>query len=338
MSADDAPPFPFDFGEAERRCADALIELALAEDLGEGGDVTSLATIPPEALGLGDFVARAPGVVCGLPVVALIAERFGLDAGSLRLALEDGERVERGTRIASISGPLRSILAIERTALNFLQRLSGVASMTAHFVAAVAWNPAVVLDTRKTTPGWRGLEKYAVRRGGGRNHRIGLYDGVLIKDNHLAAMASRGEADPIAQAIASARSQAPPGTPIEIEVDSLGQLERALACGPEIILLDNFGLESLAAAVRLRDERARAIALEASGGVNLQTVAAIARTGVDRISVGALTHSAPSLDIALEIEQTAMPSTSSPGGPPSGSRLKAGPPRPSKGSPDHPKG
>lgn len=310
MTRDDALAEATDFGMAERHCAEALIELALTEDLGEPGDLTSLATIPADAVGVADLVARAPGIICGLPVVAMLAERFGRDPGlgasvSLHLAVRDGDRVEHGTRIARIAGPLRAILAMERTALNFLQRLSGIASLTARFVAAVGWTHAQILDTRKTTPGWRALEKYAVRKGGGQNHRIGLFDGVLIKDNHLAAIAANGMPDPIARAVTNAREQAPLGTPIEIEVDSLEQLEQALACRPEIVLLDNFDLGALTAAVLLRDELAREIALEASGGVDLATVAAIARTGVDRISVGALTHSAPSLDIGLDFKETA---------------------------------
>jgi nicotinate-nucleotide pyrophosphorylase (carboxylating) len=200
---------------------------------------------------------------------------------------------------------MRSLLAMERTALNFLQRLSGIATLTARFVAAVAGTRAAIYDTRKTTPGWRALEKYAVRCGGGHNHRFGLFDAVLIKDNHLAwlqANAAPGELDPIAAAIATARANTPRSTVIEIEVDSLEQLDRALGRGPDIILVDNLGADLLAEAVRRRDLMAPAVALEASGGVNLDTVAALARTGVERISVGALTHSAPALDLALDFE------------------------------------
>jgi nicotinate-nucleotide pyrophosphorylase (carboxylating) len=204
---------------------------------------------------------------------------------------------------------MRSLLALERTALNFLQRLSGIATLTDRFVAAVAGTRAVILDTRKTTPGWRVLEKYAVRCGGGQNHRVGLYDAVLIKDNHLAWLAQ--DADPIAAALKRARDNTPPQTLIEIEVDSLERLDRALAvdrdCSPDIILLDNFSQDALAEAVRLRDHRSPGVLLEASGGVTLDRVQAIAATGVDRISVGALTHSAQALDIGLDFESNDPP-------------------------------
>ena len=169
-------------------------------------------------------------------------------------------------------------------------------------MAEVAGTRASILDTRKTTPGWRSLEKYAVRCGGGRNHRIGLFDAVLIKDNHLAALASSDSPDPIAEAVSLARLGSPAGTVVEVEVDTLDQLDRALACGPDIVLVDNLGAPSLAEAVRRRDAEAPGVALEASGGINLETVAGLARTGVDRISVGALTHSAPSLDLGLDYD------------------------------------
>jgi nicotinate-nucleotide pyrophosphorylase (carboxylating) len=285
------------FGTPERDNAAALIALALAEDLGLTGDLTAQATIPADALGAARFVARAAGVVAGLPVVERLAARFELAEG-WRSTLCDGDRVEPGTEVARIAGPMRPLLALERTALNFLQRLSGVATLTARFVAEVATTHAVILDTRKTTPGWRMLEKYAVRCGGGRNHRIGLFDAVLIKDNHLAWLAEGG--DPIGHALAAARALAPPGTVVEVEVDTLDQLDRALQCAPDVILVDNLGPAALAEAVRRRDARAPGVLLEASGGVTLATVAALARTGVDRISVGALTHSAPALDIGLD--------------------------------------
>ena len=288
---------PIAFGPPERANAEALIALALAEDLGEGGDLTANATIPADALGAAVLVARSEGVLAGLPVVAMLAERFGLAEG-FRADLADGDRLRPGARIAGIEGSMRSILAWERTALNFLQRLSGVASLTARFVDAVEGTGAAILDTRKTTPGWRALEKYAVRCGGGLNHRIGLYDAVLIKDNHLAWFDPKG--DPIGRSIASARSRSPAGTVVEIEVDTLEQLDRALECRPDIVLLDNFEPAMLAEAVERRDRRAPRVLLEASGGITLDTVADAARAGVDRISVGAITHSAPSLDIALD--------------------------------------
>jgi nicotinate-nucleotide pyrophosphorylase (carboxylating) len=289
------------FGPSEARNADALLAMALAEDLGQVGDMTSAATIPSKARGNARFVARAPGVLAGLPVVVRLLEQFQLTAGWKPYS-SDGNELQQGTVIAELGGPMRSILALERTALNFLQRLSGIATLTARFVAAVQGTGAVILDTRKTTPGWRTLEKYAVRCGGGRNHRMGLFDAVLIKDNHLAFLQSQGRDGAIAAAIAAARAHAPGAAFLEIEVDSLEQFEHALACKPDIILLDNLGPEALAQAVRRRDEVAPEIELEASGGVNLETVAALARTGVDRISAGALTHSAPALDIALDLE------------------------------------
>jgi nicotinate-nucleotide pyrophosphorylase (carboxylating) len=200
---------------------------------------------------------------------------------------------------------MRSLLSVERILLNFLQRLSGIATLTAQFVAAVSGTSASIYDTRKTTAGWRALEKYAVRCGGGFNHRFGLYDAVLIKDNHLAWLEASGtlvDAGPITTAIAIARANAPSGTTIEIEVDSLEQFDRALTRGPDIILIDNLAPELVAEAVGRRDRVAPLVKLEASGGVSLATVKALAQTGVDRISVGALTHSAPALDLALDFD------------------------------------
>jgi nicotinate-nucleotide pyrophosphorylase (carboxylating) len=200
---------------------------------------------------------------------------------------------------------MRSLLTIERILLNFLQRLSGIATLTARFVAAVSGTRASIYDTRKTTAGWRALEKYAVRCGGGFNHRFGLYDAVLIKDNHLAWLEAAGahaQPDTIAAAIATARANTPPGTLIEVEVDTLEQLDRALKRGPDIILVDNMAPELVAEAVVRRDRVAPLVKLEGSGGVNLATVKALAQTGVDRISVGALTHSASALDLALDFD------------------------------------
>jgi nicotinate-nucleotide pyrophosphorylase (carboxylating) len=297
----------FQFGERERRDLEGLLSQALAEDLGDLGDITSIATIPCTAVGAARLVARSSGVLAGLPVVERVVDEFELREGWQPL-MADGDRLEPGSLIARIRGPMRSLLGMERTALNFLQRLSGIATLTAQFVAAVAGTRAGILDTRKTTPGWRALEKYAVRCGGGRNHRFGLFDAVLIKDNHLAwlqAAAGPGGLEPIAAALAAARAHTPPGTTIEIEIDSLDQLEHALACGPDIILIDNLGPELVSEAVYHRDIRAPQVLLEASGGVNLSTVSALARTGVDRISIGALTHSAPALDIALDFEPDA---------------------------------
>ncbi len=318
-----------DFDDTARRNAETLIELAVAEDLGTEmpglsvdlaalrialgfaeaqavvGDLTGIATIPPNARGAARFVARSAGSIAGMPVLEMVAWRFGLPTW-YRAEVRDGDRVEPGTSIAYVAGEMRLLLAMERTALNFLQRLSGIATLTARFVAEVAGTKAVILDTRKTTPGWRALEKYAVRCGGGTNHRLGLYDAVLIKDNHLAWLQAGG--DPIGRAVAAARDQAPPNTKfIEVEVDTLDQLDRALECRPDIVLIDNLGPDLLAEAVRRRDERAPGVLLEASGGVNLATVRALALSGVDRISVGALTHSAPALDIGLDFERAIEP-------------------------------
>jgi nicotinate-nucleotide pyrophosphorylase (carboxylating) len=291
----------FHFGEAEMQNARSLIDLALAEDLGQVGDITTTATIPSQAQGRAHFVARAPGVMAGLPVVERLVDHFQLSSG-WRAHRTDGHRLEKGDVLADIAGPVRSILAMERTALNFLQRLSGVATLTSRFVEVVKGTGTGIFDTRKTTPGWRVLEKYAVRCGGGRNHRMGLHDAILIKDNHLSWLRSRGGNDAIGSAVAAARAHAPESTVIEVEVDSLEQLDLALQCGPDIILVDNLGPSALIEAVRRRNAVAPQIELEASGGVTLDAVLDLARTGVDRISVGALTHSAPALDIALDLE------------------------------------
>ena len=280
---------------SEAAAADALVRLALAEDLGDAGDRTSLATIPAATRSRAAFVARAAGVVAGLPVAELVCRAVSADL-TFAPAVPDGTATARGTVLATVSGPLRAILAAERTALNFLQRLSGVASLTRTFVDAAAGFPAKMLDTRKTTPGWRLLEKYAVRAGGGTNHRVGLYDGILIKDNHLA-----GIGGDVRRAVEAARTYpGNAGLPVEVEVDTLDQLEHALAVRADIVLLDNMSLEQLRAAVARRAAVAPGVLLEASGGVNLVTVRDIAATGVDRISVGALTHSAPALDIGLD--------------------------------------
>jgi len=286
-----------------------LIAEAILEDLGQVGDITSTATIPSHARGGACLVARSPGVLAGLAIVERLAAEFELGE-CWQPNLADGDTLVRGSLIARLAGSMRSLLSMERTALNFLQRLSGIATLTARFVAAAAGTRAAIYDTRKTTPGWRALEKYAVRCGGGFNHRLGLYDAVLIKDNHLAwlqSAAGPGARDPIPAAIGAARANTPRGTTIEIEVDSLEQLEIALGCAPDIILIDNFEPEQVAEAVRRRDARAPLVQLEASGGVNLATVEALARTGVDRISIGALTHSAPALDLAMDFEFGSVP-------------------------------
>jgi nicotinate-nucleotide pyrophosphorylase (carboxylating) len=296
------------FGDEEKRCADILVAAALDEDLGQTGDITSTAVIPATATDTAGLVARNGGVLAGLPVVERLATKFGLHAGWQPQKL-DGDPLDPGDTIARVFGPVRALLAFERTALNFLARLCGVATMTALFVAATRGTRAGIYDTRKTTPGWRALEKYAVRCGGGLNHRLGLFDAVLIKDNHLAWLRSTQKAgaraaDSIAAAIERARAGTPSGTTIEVEVDSLDQLDCALACGPDIVLVDNFGPEQVSLAVARRDKLAPRVHLEASGGVTLATVRKLAEAGVDRISIGALTHSAPALDVAMDFSLT----------------------------------
>jgi nicotinate-nucleotide pyrophosphorylase (carboxylating) len=275
---------------------DALVRRALAEDQGDG-DVTTLCTIPPEAWVTGRLLAKARGVVAGLEVVRAVFAH--LDA-RVRLTprVADGDLVEERTVVADITGPGRAVLGGERVALNFLQRMSGIATLTRRFVEAVRGTHAVILDTRKTAPGLRALDKWAVRLGGGQNHRMGLYDMVLIKDNHIAAVGS------ITLAVRRVRAGDTRRRPIEVEVTSLAELAEALALGVDRIMLDNMSHEQMREAVRLAAGR---IPLEASGGVRLETVAAIAGTGVDFISTGAITHSAPALDISLDLDPAVVP-------------------------------
>jgi nicotinate-nucleotide pyrophosphorylase (carboxylating) len=286
------------FTPEEAAAARAIVTFALLEDLGATGDRTSLATIPANQQARAAFVARTPGVVAGLPILPLVAQ--AVDAGlTVQQLVEDSTKIESGLQLAVLSGSLRSILIAERTALNFLQRMSGVATLTRQYVEAIAGTTAQVLDTRKTIPGWRRLDKYAVRQGGGTNHRIGLFDGILIKDNHIAGLGDPATA--VRRSVELAR-QYPgnAGLPVEVEVDSLDQLRQVLPAKPEIVLLDNMPPAQLREAVALRNDMAPGTLLEASGGVNLSKIRAIAETGVDRISVGAITHSAPALDIALD--------------------------------------
>jgi nicotinate-nucleotide pyrophosphorylase (carboxylating) len=270
-----------------------VVRRALAEDLGTG-DITTLSVVPTEARAEALLVAREPGVIAGLPVVAAVYHQVDPQLVVVPL-LTDGTTVVAGTHVARISGAARSLLIGERVALNLLQRLSGTATLTAQYVAAVAGTQARILDTRKTTPGLRALEKYAVRAGGGTNHRFGLYDAVMIKDNHLATLQADGAS--IAVAIQRARAKVGPLVKIEVEADTLEQARAAAEAGADVILLDNMPPALLRIAVQ--ELRGRAL-LEASGGVNLSTVRAIAETGVDYISVGALTHSARALDIGLD--------------------------------------
>ncbi|MGQ9476081.1 MAG: carboxylating nicotinate-nucleotide diphosphorylase [Actinomycetota bacterium] len=271
-------------------CLEA-VRRALDEDLRSQGDITSRALIPPEMRGRGVIVMREEGVVAGLPLASMTFRLLDPKA-HFQALVSDGDRPGASAEIAVVEGTVSTILEGERTALNFLQHLSGVATLTSRFVAAAAPHGVEILDTRKTTPGLRALEKYAVRAGGGKNHRFGLYDGVLIKDNHIAAVGGTEEA------VRRAREVLGEEVGIEVEVQDLDELEEALRAGADVIMLDNFEVEEVREAVRLVGGRAK---LEVSGGIDLDNVTAYASTGVDFISVGALTHSAPALDIALEL-------------------------------------
>jgi nicotinate-nucleotide pyrophosphorylase (carboxylating) len=268
------------------------VRAALIEDLGRAGDITSLATIPAGKSATAVLAARKPGVIAGLPLAqeAFAQMQAGLNFETFK---RDGDRLKPGDIIARISGDARALLSAERVALNFAGRLSGIASLTRLFVDRVAHTQARIVDTRKTTPGLRAFEKYAVRCGGGMNHRYGLDDAILIKDNHIAV------AGGVMPALRAAKRAAGHLVKIEIEVDTLDQLEQVLAEGADVVLLDNMSPDLLKHAVDLVAGRMRT---EASGGVNLETVKAIAEAGVDMISIGALTHSAPVLDLGLDIE------------------------------------
>jgi nicotinate-nucleotide pyrophosphorylase (carboxylating) len=265
-----------------------LAYAALAEDVGEG-DVTTDAIVDPDATGSALLLVKEPGVVCGLGMVEAVFRALDAEV-AVQALIEEGALVESGTAVVRVSGSLRAILTGERTALNYLGRLSGIATLARRYVDEVDGTGVAVLDTRKTTPGLRLLEKHAVAVGGGRNHRLALDDGVMIKDNHLRSASS------IADAVERARAAT--RLPVEVECDTLDQVSEALGAGADALLLDNMSLDELRAAVALAKGRAR---LEASGGVTLENVRAIAATGVDEISVGALTHSARSLDVSLEL-------------------------------------
>lgn len=290
--------------QPERDCLQRLLKIARSEDLGDG-DVTST-ILPAGATARGRFVAREPLVLAGGAMLPEMAAAY--DGGIVTAVhVPDGKSADAGDVLAEWAGPAGAILAAERVALNFLQRLSGIATTTRAYVDAAAETSAAIYDTRKTTPGWRELAKYAVRAGGGRNHRMGLYDAVLVKDNHLAILAAGGCDDPLAEVgrqIGRLRGALPAGAFIEIEVDTLDQLRRALVLDVDVILLDNMSPAEMSEAVGLRDAAGSAgrIALEASGGVTLASVRAVAETGVERIAIGALTHSATAVDIALDIE------------------------------------
>jgi len=292
-------PRLYDFIDAQT--LSELIETARLEDLGpESSDITSACFIPQDAKAAAHLVPRQAGVIAGLAVLGCVCEVYG---GQVEVTLQaaDGDPAKPGTAVATLAGPLRDVLAIERVALNLLTHLSGITTLTAQYAARCAGTRAKVYDTRKTLPGLRGLQKYAVACGGGATHRIGLYDAMLIKDNHLAGV----ELDDLAARLTGAATQARQTNPnlkfVEVEVDTLEQLEQVLKAEVDIVLLDNMGPAILAQAVSMRTCQAPHIELEASGGISLDTVSEIAQTGVDRISIGALTHSAPSLDIGLDI-------------------------------------
>lgn len=285
--------------EPEQQIARDIVIKALAEDLRDVGDLTSLAVLPPDIKATVNVVCRKPGRLSGVPIAQIVFEEMDADI-QWNAKLKDGDVLEPGSVIASITGSVRSLLSGERTALNFMTHLSGVATLTSQFTELVKGTKAVILDTRKTLPGYRDLQKYAVRCGGGTNHRRGLFDAILIKDNHLAFLDEKDRG--ISEVLAAARkfSDEHGGVVVEIEVDTLEQLELALPASPDIVLLDNMPPAVLQQAVAMRDKTNASVRLEASGGVNLQTVKAIAESGVDRISIGALTHSAPTLDIAFD--------------------------------------
>lgn len=295
-----------------------LLKIAIAEDTGISGDLTSLALIPDQLYGSASIYSRENGVMAGVQAVATILKMIN-PILEWQPMIADGSPIVSGDKIGQIKGPVQSILVAERPMLNLLGKLSGIATLTKKYVDAVAGTPAKIYDTRKTTLGWRRLEKYAVRCGGGRNHRTGLFDAVLIKDNHLAVGHSGGQFTP-AEAVVQTReffqrhsdsfhfehfpeneNQSLPVLPIiEIEVDTLEQLQEVLQVRPDIVLLDNMMLQQLIQAVEMRNKLAPEVELEASGGINLKTVGNIATTGVERISVGALTHSAIALDLGLD--------------------------------------
>ncbi|HLZ36963.1 MAG TPA: carboxylating nicotinate-nucleotide diphosphorylase [Mycobacteriales bacterium] len=273
---------------------EALARAALREDLAVGPDVTSLATVPADATAGGAFVAHAPGVLAGGPVAAAVLDSLLSGAGALYVLVPDGAEVQDGTRVMAAAGPTRDLLTAERTALNLLCHLSGVATLTRRWVDAVAGTGALIRDTRKTLPGLRALEKYAVRCGGGVNHRMGLGDAALVKDNHVAA------AGGVAAALRAVR-RAHPELPVEVECDTVGQVREAIDAGARLLLLDNLPVPQLREAVRLA-RTAEGVAVEASGGLTLDRAREVAETGVDYLAVGALTHSAPALDIGFDLD------------------------------------
>lgn len=273
----------------------ALVRMAVAEDLMGGIDVTSVATVPANQRSVGTFGSRGDGVVAGLPVAAAVVDAVCGDAASdFEYLVADGDRITPGVEVARVTAPTQLLLTAERSALNLLCHLSGVATLTRRWADALEGTTAVVRDTRKTTPGLRALEKYAVRMGGGQNHRMGLSDAALVKDNHVLAAGGVGAA--------FAKVRALEGTiPVEVEVDSLDGLAEAIEAGADVVLLDNFEPDGMRAAVELRNETGPSVVLEASGGLTLETARVVGETGVDYIAVGELTHSAKVLDLGLDL-------------------------------------
>jgi len=290
-----------------------LVRLSVREDIADQYDWTTVATVPLDKIGAADIVIRQTGVVAGVQIAELVFDEMGIDS-EVKTLVADGDVVEAGTTAVSLSGLAIDLLSAERIILNFMGRLCGIATHTAAYVELLTGTGVTVYDTRKTTPGWRRLEKYATRCGGAMNHRNGLYDAILIKDNHLAACAAALSDDKdrdvigtaidksreLIQTVVAAKNPIDAAMPIEVEVDTIEQLQVALTHHPDIVLLDNMSNEKLRSAVAMRCDVAPEVQLEASGGVTHQTIRAIAETGVDRISVGALTHSAKSLDVALD--------------------------------------
>jgi nicotinate-nucleotide pyrophosphorylase (carboxylating) len=272
---------------------DSVIRNALEEDLGPG-DLTTNAIVDPSAMGKGALLARESLVLAGLPVFKRVFNLLSPDM-AFEFSFEDGETVGDGEKIGMVSGPLEAIVKGERTALNFLQRMSGIATLTRRYVEKVAAHRVKVVDTRKTVPGLRILDKYAVRMGGGFNHRLGLFDGILIKDNHIAAAGS------VSKAVLLARKSAPHTVKIEVEVEDLKGVEEAIQAGADAVLLDNMSPEMMRRAVELVADR---LEVEASGNVNLENIEEVAQTGVNLISVGALTHSPRAVDLSLEVMKT----------------------------------
>lgn len=288
-----------EFTDSDREAAERLIDLALAEDLAGIGDRTCNCLIGESDRAEVLVVAREAGVIAGLPIGQFVFEKLDPLVGWVP-EVADGTPVEPGQIVARAAGPLAGILIGERTTLNFVGHLSGIASLTREFVEATQETSATILDTRKTLPGWRSLARYAVRAGGGTNHRMGLFDGVLVKDNHIASWSRQVGNSRLADAVKQARAGTPDGVSVEFEVDTLEQLRDVLEGGPDIVLLDNMDPGQLHEAVRIRNELAPQVLLEASGGITLQSVRAIAESGVERISVGALTHSARCFDLGFD--------------------------------------